>query len=146
MCPGRVSSRGPQGCKTEAPPHEPVHCSTVILLFRGFAALLSSFLSKGKEKMAKGEGEDVLKKKKGNEKLENRKVVRKTCTVYAAPLRGHYCNTELRDFRKARDLNSIENSMLLRRHLDYPTRQSCRWLPTFRANIQLPSSGYKSTS
>lgn len=51
----------------------------------------------------------MLKKKKGNEKLENRKVVRRICTVYAALLRGRYCNNELRDFRKARDLNTIES-------------------------------------
>jgi hypothetical protein len=65
--------------------------------------------------MAKrGGGRCVQKKKEGNEKLENRKVVRRICTVYAALLRGHYCNNELRDFRKTRDLNTTENSKLLR--------------------------------
>jgi hypothetical protein len=53
-------------------------------------------------------------KKKGNEKLENRKVVRRICTVYAALLRGHYCNNGLRDFRKTRDLNAIGNLKSLR--------------------------------
>jgi hypothetical protein len=54
------------------------------------------------------------KKKKGNEKLENRKVVRRICTVYVALLRGRHCNNGLRHFRKTKDLNILENSKLLR--------------------------------
>jgi hypothetical protein len=56
---------------------------------------------KEKKNGEKGEGGDVLKKK-GNEKLENRKVVRRICTVYAAPLCSHCCNNELKDFWKSR--------------------------------------------
>lgn len=51
--------------------------------------------------MVKREG-DVLKKN-GNEKLENRKVVRRICTVYAAPLLPNYCSNGLRDFLKIRE-------------------------------------------
>jgi hypothetical protein len=65
-----------------------------------FTALLSSYLLP-REKMVKREG-DVLKKN-GNEKLENRKVVRRICTVYAAPLLPNYCSNGLRDFLKIRE-------------------------------------------